>query len=122
MAAKSCVACGDEPKYSQDEVDAEFAKLKGWELVIINGVTKLRRAFVCKNWLAAIDFINKASVVAEECQHHPDIALTSYRNVEVLVYTHSNDTLTRRDFELAGQLGSLPVDYSPKWAKENPSC
>jgi len=119
MATNTC-ACGEEREYTELEVNEEFAKLRGWELATINNVKKLRRCFVCKNWKAAIDYINKASVVAENCQHHPDIALTSYRNIEVLIYTHTNSTITRRDFELAQCLTPLEVEYSPKWATENP--
>lgn len=121
MSAKACIPCGEERVYTEQEVNDEFAKLRGWELVTINGVKKLRRNFMCKNWQAAIDYINKASVIAEECQHHPDIALTSYRNIEVLIYTHTNSTITKRDFELAQRLTSVEVDYSPKWVKENPN-
>jgi 4a-hydroxytetrahydrobiopterin dehydratase len=120
MSAQACVPCGEEREYTAEEVEEEYLKLKGWDLVTNDGIKKLKRSFVCKNWLSAISFINKASEVAEACQHHPDIALTSYRNIDLLIYTHTNSTITKRDFELAHRLSAVDVEYSPKWARENP--
>ena len=49
----------------------------------------IERSFVTKNFVAAMDFLNKAAVIAEEQGHHPDFHITSYRNVSVVLYTHN---------------------------------
>jgi len=83
---------------------------------------RLVRKFTCRNWQAAIDYIQAASVVAEseEIQHHPDIHLTRYRDIEVSLMTHFAKGLTDYDFALAKKLDTIVADYSPKWLKANP--
>ena len=44
------------------------------------------RSFVSKSFATAMAFIQLVANVAEELGHHPDIHLTSYRNVEVATY------------------------------------
>ena len=84
----------------------------------------LSRSFVCRNWKSAIDCINKLSDLAEseDIQHHPDVSLTRYRNVEVKLWTHAVDGLTAFDFKLARGIDAIVIDYSPKWLKEHPEA
>ena len=44
---------------------------------------QISRSFVARNFLAALHFFRKVAEIAEEANHHPDLHLTSYRNVEV---------------------------------------
>ncbi len=76
----------------------------------------------CKHWKAAIDVINAVSEIAErkDMQHHPDINLTSYRNLNIKMTTNSVNALTSTDFRLAREIDSIPVEYSPKWLKSHP--
>jgi 4a-hydroxytetrahydrobiopterin dehydratase len=64
--------------------------------------------------------INEYGAIAEECGHHPDLAIRKFREVEIRVWTHSAGGLTRNDFILAAKLDRVPVNYSPKFLKENP--
>lgn len=80
----------------------------------------LKRTFVCRNWKAAIEFINAASAVAEGLGHHPDLSLAKYRVIEITIFTHSLTALTQLDFKLATEIEKIPVDYSPKWLVDNP--
>ena len=43
----------------------------------------LSRKFTAKNFQAALDFVVAAGAVAERVGHHPDLHITSYKNVEV---------------------------------------
>eukprot|EP00606_Chrysophyceae_sp_TOSAG23-5_P001566 GSChrysophyteH2.ASY1.ANO1.511.1 assembled CDS len=54
----------------------------------------LERSFVTKNFQCALDFMVAAGAVAESRGHHPDLHLTSYRNVRVVVYSHGLSALT----------------------------
>jgi 4a-hydroxytetrahydrobiopterin dehydratase len=49
----------------------------------INGAGHLSRSFVAKNFLIAMEFLNSIASIAEANGHHPDMHLTSYRNVEL---------------------------------------
>ena len=54
-------------------------------------------------------------------QHHPDLAITSYRTVTITLWTHALGGLSVNDFILAAHTDSVPVQYSPKWLKEHPT-
>lgn len=68
--------------------------------------------------IAAIQFFNDVATIAEAEGHHPDLHLTGYRNVEVVLSTHAIGGLSMFDFILASKLDSINVDYSPKWLRE----
>ena len=56
--------------------------------------------------------------ISEANSHHPDLLISSYRNVTVTLYTHSVNGLTENDFILAECFDTeITVDYSPKWLK-----
>ena len=57
--------------------------LPSWKVDIES--TQISRSFVAKNFVAAIDFFQQVAGVAEEANHHPDLHLTGWRNVQVLV-------------------------------------
>ena len=59
-----------------------------WDLISEGTVFKLSRSFVAKDFVSALNFIARAGEVAEVRGHHPDLHLTGYRNVQVVVYTH----------------------------------
>lgn len=55
-------------------------------------------------------------------QHHPDLHLTGYRNVEVVLWTHAIGGLTENDLIMAGLIDEIKVAYSPKWLREHPAA
>lgn len=67
---------------------------------------------------AAIRFFNDVAAVAEAEGHHPDLHLTGYRNVEVVLSTHVIGGLSMFDFVVASKLDAIDVDYSPKWLRD----
>ena len=81
---------------------------------------RLRRSFVAKNFKEAMRFLELAGEVAEraDIQHHPDLHLTKYREVEVVLMTHAADGLTDYDFKLARALSGVGVECSPKWLRD----
>ena len=58
--------------------------------------------------------------MAEQEGHHPDVHITSYRNVRVELSTHAIGGLSLPDFVLAAKMDQIKVEYSPKWLKEHP--
>ena len=63
-------------------------------------------------------FLNAVSEAAEKETHHPDLHLTNWREVRLVLSTHAVGGLTKPDFILAAKLDELPVTYSPAWLCE----
>lgn len=120
-AHKHCVPCeGGLPALPLDKVQAALPSLPLWKLS--DDQKRLSRAFTAKSFAAALEFINAVGAVAESEGHHPDLHLTSYREVEVVLYTHAVGGLTENDLIMAGLIDAVPAVYSPKWLKEHPEA
>ena len=66
----------------------------------------LERTFEFASFPEAIAFVNRLAELAEQENHHPDVAV-SYRRVTVRWTTHSAGGITDRDRELAAATGKL---------------
>lgn len=76
--------------------------MKDWKLE----PPKLRKEFKFKNFIHAIDFVNKVSKLAEELNHHPNIYI--YYNVVIVeTWTHSENNITQKDYELAKRIDEI---------------
>jgi 4a-hydroxytetrahydrobiopterin dehydratase len=69
-------------------------KIEGGELV---------RNFKFEDFLGSMRFVNKVAELAETAGHHPDIDIR-YNKVRLALVTHDAGGLTRKDFDLAGQV------------------
>jgi 4a-hydroxytetrahydrobiopterin dehydratase len=69
---------------------------------------KIERLFAFEDFKASIAFVNKVAAIAEEQNHHPDIAVF-YNKVKVTLSTHKVDGLTRNDFIVAAKIDNIPV-------------
>ena len=59
--------------------------------------------------------------MAEQQQHHPDLHITSYRDVAVELYTHSLGGITVNDIIMAKLFDlNIKIKYSNKWLKDHP--
>jgi 4a-hydroxytetrahydrobiopterin dehydratase len=67
---------------------------------------EIRRTFQFKDFVAAMDFVNKVARVAEEANHHPDIDIR-WNKVTLALATHSEGGLTQNDFDLARKIDAL---------------
>ncbi len=75
---------------------------QGWEEV--DGA--LQREFRFKDFAAAVDFVNRVAALAEEANHHPDIAI-HWNRVTLRWRTHAQNAITERDTELAARTNAL---------------
>jgi 4a-hydroxytetrahydrobiopterin dehydratase len=66
----------------------------------------LERTFELPSFPESIAFVNRVAEMAEEANHHPDIAV-SYRKVTLRWTTHSAGGITDRDYELATRTNEL---------------
>jgi 4a-hydroxytetrahydrobiopterin dehydratase len=74
----------------------------GW----IDSEGALERTFELPSFPEAIAFVNRVADLAQEANHHPDIAI-SYRKVTLRWTTHSAGGITERDHELAARTSEL---------------
>lgn len=68
---------------------------------------KLCSKIVFKDFNAAIEFINKLAIIAQQLNHHPTIHNT-YNIVELFLSTHdAGDVVTEKDWELAREISKI---------------
>jgi len=114
LAKKKCKPCegGVEP-VAPGEAKKQIEKLPGWKLSADS--KKIRKEWVVKEFMTAINFFNEIARIAEAEDHHPDLHLTGYRNVAVELSTHAIGGLSENDFILAAKVDQLPVELkAPK--------
>ena len=89
-------------RMDDEEVTKRLAELGGWE----RDGDSLEREFEFSNFVGSVDFVNRLTPVAEEMNHHPDLAI-SWNKVKVSLSTHSEGGITENDFLLATKIDSL---------------
>ncbi len=109
LASKKCQPCeGGVPPVPRHEAEKLIAKLPGWRLSA-DGI-RLRREWVVKDFMTAIDFFNRVAQLAEQEGHHPDLHLVGYRNVAIELWTHAIGGLSENDFIMAAKVNQQPVE------------
>jgi 4a-hydroxytetrahydrobiopterin dehydratase len=68
---------------------------------------KLEKEFVFGNFKDAVSFVNRIMPVAKSADHHPDILIHSYKKVKVMLTTHSEGKITKKDYALAEKIDNL---------------
>lgn len=125
LAAKACIPCRggvpplDESTRQQllDELNSEADKTDGDEKAFEGKLWRAERrtdpdrwsiskTFTFKNFVAALEFVNRIGEIAEAEGHHPDLYL-SWGKVGVEIWTHKIADLTESDFILAAKIDSL---------------
>lgn len=81
----------------------ETRALPGWQLLDM----RLSRAFQCTNFDQSIDFMNRVASIANDINHHPDIAVLDKRSVRVTAWTRKLGYLTDIDFDLAASVEAM---------------
>jgi 4a-hydroxytetrahydrobiopterin dehydratase len=84
---------------TDEDVEARLGDLDGWQ----SEGDAITRQFEFKDFVGSVDFVNRITPLAEEMNHHPDLAI-SWNKVTVTLSTHSEGGLTENDFELASKI------------------
>jgi len=84
------------------EIQERASLLSGWTVEGSN--LKITRKF--KDFIEAIEFVNKLVEPAESAGHHPDIEI-SYNKVIIQLTSHDAGGLTQKDFELAEVISQI---------------
>lgn len=106
-----CRACrtGD-PSLSDTEIIALHRQIPNWEVKKVEGVRRLERVFIFEEFAHTRLFIDKASAVAEQENHHPLITM-EYRKVTLSLWTHKVHGLHLNDFIMAAKLDRLRQQF-----------
>ncbi len=109
LVAKKCLPCegGVEP-YTRQQSEQQIERLDGWHLT--HDGQRIRKDWTVKNFIAGMDFFQRAAQLAEEDRHHPDLHIEGYRNVSVELWTHAIGGLSENDFILAAKIDQLPIE------------
>jgi 4a-hydroxytetrahydrobiopterin dehydratase len=107
LAQRRCVPCeGGVPPLGPEQVAPLMAQLEGWTVEEADGHQQLAKAFRFRNFVEAVDFVNRITPVAEAEGHHPDL-LVAWGRVRVQLWTHVAGGLTENDFVLAAKIDQL---------------
>jgi 4a-hydroxytetrahydrobiopterin dehydratase len=93
-------------KLTTKEVRERMEKLPNWN--VLNDNLFLIREYKFKNWIRTMQFINEISEIAENINHHPNINFT-YGLCEVKTQTHTVNSVTALDFELAEKINLISI-------------
>jgi 4a-hydroxytetrahydrobiopterin dehydratase len=86
----------------EQEIEARLGELEGWR----REGDAITKEFELDDFAGSVDFVNRLTPIAEEMNHHPDLAV-SWNKVTVTITTHSEGGLTGNDFELAKSIDPL---------------
>ena len=91
-----------ETRLDQDAL-AAWLPASGWTR---EGET-LTKTFRCTGWKAAIAFVDRIAIAADELDHHPDVHVERYRNVRVVTTTFATKKLSDADLALAQRIDEI---------------
>jgi len=110
LTQMKCVACRkDAPTVADAEIAEFHPQVSDWEIVELDGIKRLRRAFSFDDFAQALEFTQKVGDLAEEEGHHPAL-LTEWGRTTVTWWTHKITGLHRNDFIMAAKTDEL---YQP---------
>jgi 4a-hydroxytetrahydrobiopterin dehydratase len=92
----------ERKKLLAEEVSERLNGLQNWDAVN----DKLHKRFEFANFAESLAFVNKAGVLAEAVDHHPDIKL-GWGYAEFEITTHDRGGITDFDFALAKQIDGI---------------
>jgi 4a-hydroxytetrahydrobiopterin dehydratase len=87
---------------AQTEIDTRLRSMPTWQVQ----AGELTRTFTCKDFRAALAFVNKVGDLAASAGHHPDIDIR-YNKVRLALVTHDAGGLTEKDFDMAAEIDKL---------------
>jgi 4a-hydroxytetrahydrobiopterin dehydratase len=104
LAERRCMPCeGGTPPLTDEQQVPLLAQLVGWQVEEADGHQQLVKTFRFRDFVSAVEFVNRITPVAEAEGHHPDLLVT-WGQVRVQLSTHVAGGLTENDFVLAAKI------------------
>lgn len=122
LTSMKCVACrADSPRVTDAEVAELKPQIPDWDMIELDGISRLERTFKFKDFRQALDFTSRVGDLAEAEGHHPRI-VTEWGKVNVMWWTHAIRGLHRNDFIMSAKTdaiyGSIPHEMKEKMTKK----
>ena len=95
-----------EKAVTPEEARALLAGCPGWAMSADG--KSISRTLVMQGFAAAAELIASIAKEADALDHHPDLHLTGYRKLELVLTTHKTGGLSDKDFQLAVRVDALP--------------
>ncbi|MDA9777458.1 4a-hydroxytetrahydrobiopterin dehydratase [Rubripirellula sp.] len=106
LRQKKCLPCeGGVDPLDRQQSEQLLTELTGWS--IDDGGKCIQRSLNCNRFPDAIRLLNQIAELAEEEQHHPDLHLTGYRHLKIILTTHAIGGLSENDFIVATKIDRL---------------
>ncbi len=107
LSEKTCTACRiGAPLLTDAELREGLQQLPEWQVIEVDGIKHLTRAYKFSNFVTALSFTNALGALAEEFNHHPAI-LTEWGKVTVSWWTHKIKGLHENDLIMAAKTEQL---------------
>ena len=107
LSRLKCTVChSGDLALSSGEIMRWHREIPKWEVRQVDGVMRLERIFIFKNFSQAMSFANRVGKVAEEEHHHPWM-LIEYHKVKLNWWTHKVRGLHINDFIMAAKIDNL---------------
>lgn len=90
--------------YTDEQVQDKLKAFRGWGLI----TGQIQKTYSFKDFMTALDLVNKVAIVAEHHNHHPDI-LIKYSKVTFTLSTHDQGGITEKDFQMAKEIEQLAI-------------
>ena len=102
-----CVPCrGGVPPLDDLQIALFKPQTPEWQVIEVDGIKRLQRAFKLKNFAEALAFTNQVGALAEAEDHHPTL-VTEWGKVTVTWWTHKIKGLHQNDFIMAAKTDAL---------------
>lgn len=115
LLKKKCVPCeGGALPLSKEQAEEYLKQVPEWILVPDTNPkpeqawfgARLRREFKFKDFIGAINFVERVADVANTEDHHPDIHVY-YSKVVLELWTHAIGGLSENDFIIAAKVDAM---------------
>ena len=104
LTNKRCVPCENGgQKLEPPRILELLPAVPGWNVKD----DQLRKAFQFKDFVTAMQFLNRVADLAEKEGHHPDFCV-HYSRVDFTIFTPAVGGLSENDFILAAKIDKLP--------------
>lgn len=103
LRASKCVPCeGGVPKLTVENAAKMLDAVPLWKLG--DDANSITLKLNCGNFVSAVKKMNQVANIAEDQQHHPDLHLTGYRHLKIVLTTHAIGGLSENDFIVAAHI------------------
>lgn len=87
---------------NETEVRQKLANYPDW----VTSGQSLNSTYKFRDFVQAIEFVNRLVEPAEKAGHHPDLEI-SYNRVTIHLTTHDQGGITQKDFDLAEEISKI---------------